>query len=106
MTSYAVPGQPLSSARERGISFAAGPGTFERHGTIYSSTVGLVERHSGQIAVHSSNTGAAQAIPEPGAIVIGSLYSRERFGLEAHEDVRDRDENQQPGSYIEPVDRR
>lgn len=70
MTTLAVPGQPLSSSETPQASFAPGPGTFLRDGTVFSSTLGQVDRSGGLISVLGKS--GAQAIPEPGAVAVGA----------------------------------
>ncbi|GAA5842349.1 hypothetical protein JCM3766R1_005636 [Sporobolomyces carnicolor] len=70
MTTFVIPGQPLSLSTPRG-EIRAGPGTFVRGGKVYASRVGKVS-HEGQL-VSVEGKDDTQAIPEPNSIVVGTV---------------------------------
>lgn len=64
-----LPGQPLyePTASTSSASIAPGKGAFERHGTIYSSAIGMAVRNDGSIGVQGKEETAS--VPETGNTV-------------------------------------
>ncbi|BGP24001.1 hypothetical protein JCM10295v2_002902 [Rhodotorula toruloides] len=70
MATLVIPGQPLST-QTTGATLAAGPGTWTRGGQVYAALVGVLSREGGDMSVKGKDE--TQAIPEPNAIVIGTV---------------------------------
>ncbi|GAA5880660.1 hypothetical protein JCM16303_004300 [Sporobolomyces ruberrimus] len=70
MTSFVIPGQPLSASTAT-IEVQAGPGTFVRGGRVYASRVGKLSSEGPIVSVAGKDD--TQAIPEPNSIVIGTV---------------------------------
>lgn len=66
MTTFVLPGQPLSST-EAGASFLAGSNTFSRGGSVYSTIVGRASNTAGVLSVSGKDD--SQTIPEPDSLV-------------------------------------
>jgi exosome complex component CSL4 len=47
MTTFVIPGQPLSATTGAGATLQAGPGTFTRGGQVYAALVGELSREGG-----------------------------------------------------------